>query len=59
MLNSATSYSPSLAEAGTGKCSLMNQVSSGIMTMSVIRRNVMPIIFSASNHSTEMEDGYL
>lgn len=35
MLNSATSYSPSLPEAGTDKCSLMNQMSSEEITMSV------------------------
>lgn len=53
MLNTATSYSPSLAEAGTGKCSLMNQVSSGLM----MSRNFMPTVFSASNHSKEKKDG--
>lgn len=51
MLHSATSYSPSLPEAGTGECSLTNQVSPGE------KWNFMPTIFSASNHSKEKEDG--
>lgn len=36
MLDGTTLQAPSLAEEGTGTHSLMNQVSSGVMTVSIV-----------------------